>query len=269
MVQPGADMPPERETSIRRGLEVLLALGTDEALARDGLGVVAISEQLGREKSQVSRTLKLLSEYGLVDRNPDTLAYRLGWRIYALSHLAGERRLIDEAGPLLARLVAETSEPAHLSVLQGANALTLRSENTVRSVQAVDWVGRGLPVYCSTAGRALLLDAGLEDLKRLIGDMRFEPLAPNTVRDVEDFAARIAVDRERGYVVAHEELEAGLTAVAVPVRDVQGRIIAALNVGGPTFRFAEHTEDAARYLLAAAADLSAALGAPASPAVHA
>ena len=258
-------MAPERETSIRRGIEVLLALGTEDALAHDGLGVVAISEQLEREKSQVSRTLKLLAEYGLVDRDPDTLAYRLGWRIYALSHLAGERRLLDEAGPLLKRLVAETSERAHLSVLQGANALTLLSENTVRSVQAVDWVGRGLPVYCSAAGRALLLDAELDELQRLLGDTRFEPLAANTVRDVEELAARIAAERERGYVVAGEELEAGLTAVAVPVRDVQGRIVAALNVGGPTFRFAEHTDAAARHLLAAAAELSGALDSPRSP----
>src|SRR5689334_7555302 len=98
-------MSVERETSIRRGIEVLLALGTDEATVSDGLGVVAIADRLDREKSQVSRTLKLLSEYGLVDRDPDTLAYRLGWRIYALSRLAGERRLIDEAAPLLARLV--------------------------------------------------------------------------------------------------------------------------------------------------------------------
>lgn len=258
-------MAPERETSIRRGIEVLLALGSEEAIARGGLGVIAISEQLEREKSQVSRTLKILAEYGLVDRDPDSLVYRLGWRIYALSHLAGERRLLDEARPLLVRLVAATSERAHLSVLQGASALTILSENPMQAVQAVGWVGRVLPVYCSAAGRALLLDTAPDDLRRLLGDMRFEQLAPNTVRDVDDLAARIATERERGYVVADEELESGLTAVAVPVRDVHGRIIAALNVGGPRFRFLEHTDEAARHLLAAAAELSAALGAPQPP----
>jgi DNA-binding IclR family transcriptional regulator len=95
--------------------------------------------------------------------------------------------------------------------------------------------------------------------------VRFEPLAPNTVRDVEELAARIAAERKRGFVVAAEELEAGLTAVAVPVREEQGRIVAALNVGGPTFRFAAHADAAGRHLLAAAEDLSAALGAPRGP----
>ena len=82
---------------MRRGLEVLLSLGSDAAIAHGGLGVTRIAEMLGREKSQVSRTLKTLAEYGLVDRDPDTLAYRLGWRIYALASLAGEPRLLDEA----------------------------------------------------------------------------------------------------------------------------------------------------------------------------
>ena len=262
-------MAAERETSVRRGIEVLLALSSDEAIARGGLGVVAISEELGREKSQVSRTLKILAEYGLVDRDPDTLVYRLGWRIYALSHLAGERRLLDAARPVLVQLVAATSERAHLSVLQGASALTILSESPMRAVQVVGWVGRALPVYCSSAGRALLFDTEPADLERLLGNLRFEPLAPNTVRDVDDLAARIAADRERGYVIADEELEAGLTAVAVPVCDVHGRIIAALNVGGPQYRFAEHIDAAAQHLLAAAAELSAALGAPRPSGMHA
>ena len=86
----------ERETSIRRGVEVLLSLSSDESLDMGGLGVTRISELLGREKSQVSRALKALNEYGLVERTKDN-GYRLGWRLYALAQLAGERRLLETA----------------------------------------------------------------------------------------------------------------------------------------------------------------------------
>src|ERR1700731_4422926 len=88
----------ERETSIRRGVEVLLSLANEETVAAGGLGVTRIAELLGREKSQVSRSLKALSEYGLVERNADS-SYRLGWRLYALAQLAGERRLLEAAAP--------------------------------------------------------------------------------------------------------------------------------------------------------------------------
>ena len=94
-----ADVRSERETSIRRGVETLLSLSSDQAIAEGGLGVTRIAEILGREKSQVSRALSTLAEYGLVDRDPDTLAYRLGWRIFAMANLAGERRLLDYAKP--------------------------------------------------------------------------------------------------------------------------------------------------------------------------
>ena len=100
-------VPTDRETSIRRGIEVLLSLGSEEALKDGGMGVTRISEMLGREKSQVSRALKALAEYGLVERNRDALTYRLGWRIYALAQLAGEPRLLEE-GPRLRRLAIET-----------------------------------------------------------------------------------------------------------------------------------------------------------------
>ena len=108
MLQPATRLarwprPADRETSIRRSLEVLLSLGSEPAIESGGLGVTRIADLLGREKSQVSRTLKTLATFGLVDRDPDTLAYRLGWRIYALASLAGDRRLLDLARPILKR----------------------------------------------------------------------------------------------------------------------------------------------------------------------
>src|ERR1700729_301340 len=99
----------ERETSIRRGVEVLLSLSSDESLDTGGLGVTRISELLGREKSQVSRALKALNEYGLVERTKDN-GYRLGWRLYALAQLAGERRLLETAAPLMRRLAPTPGE---------------------------------------------------------------------------------------------------------------------------------------------------------------
>ena len=163
----------------------LLSLGSDAAIARGGLGVTRIAEMLGREKSQVSRTLKTLADFGLVDRDPDTLAYRLGWRIYALASLAGERRLLDDARPVLRRLVDEFEERAFLSVLQGPDTLTILSESSDYAVQAIGWVGRVTPAYCTSVGQALLLDHDRPSLDRLFRDTEFRRLGPNTARNVK------------------------------------------------------------------------------------
>ena len=245
---------------MRRGVEVLLALGSEQAIAQGGLGVTRIAEQLGREKSQISRTLKILAEHGLVDRDPDTLAYRLGWRIFALANLAGERRLLDEGRPLLQRLVARLSERAHLSVLQGADTLTIASESSAQSLQAVGWVGRMVPAYCTSVGQALLLDHSRAELGMVFEDVRFERLGPNTARNVAQLAARIEAARERGYALADEEMEPGLLAVAAPVRDAHGRIVAALNVSGPRFRLIDRLDVMGREVAAAGVELSKALG---------
>ena len=245
---------------------MLLALGSEQAIDHGGLGVTRIAETLGREKSQVSRTLKILAHYGLVDRDPDSLAYRLGWRIFALANLAGERRLLDEARPLLAHLVSQLSERAHLSVLEGAETLTILSESPPQSLQAVGWVGRGVPAYATSVGKALLMDHSRAELELVFEGIPFERLGPNTARTIADLERRIGEAREHGFATSDEEMEPGLVAAAAPVRDAHGRIVAALNVSGPKFRMADRLDEAGAELVAAAERLSASLGAGADPA---
>jgi DNA-binding IclR family transcriptional regulator len=222
---------------------VLLALGDDEAAETGGLGVVRVAELLGREKSQVSRTLKTLAGHGFVDRDPETLRYRLGWHIYALAARTGRSRLLVLAPPLLRELVDELGETAHLSVLEGAEVLTLLSERSPRLVQATDWSGRRVPAHCTSSGRALLLD---EDSGSLSDELR----------------RHILRARELGYAAVDGEFESGLVGVAAPVRDLGGRLVAALNVSGPKYRLGEGLEAAGEEVRCAADELSSRLGRP-------
>jgi IclR family KDG regulon transcriptional repressor len=220
-------------------MEVLMSLGSEEAMSQGGMRVTQIGERLGREKSQVSRALKVLAEYGLVERAHDALSYRLGWRIYALAQLGGRPRLLEEAAPRLRALAARTQERAHLSVLQGAEVLTLLSESAGRAVEAVGWVGRMTPAYCTSAGRALLFDHDREQLEARFAGVDLRRLAPNTPTDLDTVAALVEEARERGYALSDEEFEAGLVGVAAPVRDASGAIVASFNVSAPTFRVAD------------------------------
>ena len=237
-----------------------MVLGRDEAVENGGLGVVRIAELIGREKSQVSRALKMLAESGFVDRDPATLYYHLGWRFFALAARAGEQRLLNVAPPLLERLIKSLGETAHLSVLQGTEVLTVLSKSPPHAVKAVGWSGRTVPVYCTSSGRALLFDHDRDALRELFSGVEFHELGPNTVRDVEELYERVVAARARGYALVDEEFEFGLVGAAAPVRDFKGSIVAALNVSAPRFRLGERLEDAGREVISAADELSALLG---------
>jgi IclR family transcriptional regulator, KDG regulon repressor len=247
-------------TGLSRGVDVLIALSEEGAARSGGLGVVQIAELIGQEKSQVSRTLKTLAGSGLVERHPDTRGYRLGWRLFSLAAQAGDQRLLEAAPPVLATLMDELGETVHLSVLRGVDVLTVLSESPLRAIQAEGWVGHTVPAYCSSAGRALLVDLDRDALRSLFAGTEFRRLAPSTTSNVDELARRVAKARTRGYAIVEEELEPGLVGAAAPVRDFTGRVAAALNVSAPTFRYAGKLDAAGRTIRAAADRLSLVLG---------
>lgn len=253
-------MVADTATSLRRGIAVLRALGSDEALGAGGLGVVRIAQLVGDDKSQASRTLKTLAEYGLVDRDPETRAYRLGWAVFALAGRAGDTGLLAAGEPIVLDLAHALGERAHLTVLRGSDVLTVLSYATPHTIQAAGWVGRTVPAYCTASGHALLVDHRRDALRQLFRGARLARLAPNTPRSIEELAERIDAARARGWAVADEEFEPGLVAVAAPVRDFRERIVAALNVSAPRFRFDEQLDKAAPRVVEAANALSAELG---------
>ncbi|MBW3579291.1 MAG: IclR family transcriptional regulator [Actinobacteria bacterium] len=253
-------MAPRTGTSLKRAIALLVALSGDEQPVSGELGVTRLAEIIGEDKSQVSRSLRTLADEGFVDRDPDTLAYRLGWRLYCLAARAGDRRLLELAGPVLRRLVGQLGERSHLSVLDGTQVLTVLTESPPHAVQTAGWVGRPVPAHCTSAGRALLLDHDEASLSVLLADAGFERLGPRAPRDVRELYGRIVVARELGYAIVDEEFEPALVAAAAPVRDFRGRIVCALNVSGPKFRLGDGLADAGRILRTAAEEFSRDLG---------
>lgn len=241
-----------------RVAQPLLAFGDDG----EPHGVSELARAVGRERSQVSRMLKALSVSGIVEQDPVTRAYRLGWNLRVLAGSAGDLPLVRASRPALQLLVAKTREVALLSVQQADSSLTvLREEPPYHSLRAGGWVGRRSPLHCTASGRALLFDADdelVEDMTATgLGARDLGPSAPGTLDEVLD---RLRRERLRGYSVASEELEIGLTSVAVPVRDRDRRIRGVLNVSAPTPRIVQKTAAVAKLLARVAASVSASLG---------
>jgi IclR family transcriptional regulator, KDG regulon repressor len=253
-------MPSPADSNLARGVELLVTLETEEAQRRGGLGVLDVARMVGREKSQVSRGLKTLAELGLVDRDPDTLDYRLGWRLFALAARAGDAQLLSLAPPVLGALVTRLGETVHLSVLRGTDVMTVLSEPSPSALRATGWIGRRVPAHCTSSGRALLLDHDADALRSLFGTGALEPAGPGAPRDVGELARRVAAARAQGHALVDEEREPGLVGAGAPVRDFRGRIVAALNVSAPKFRLTEGLAAAGIEVQRAADELSHRIG---------
>lgn len=252
-------MATEGSSGLHRTLAILTALGSPDAAERGGLGVAEIARRVGKEKSQVSRALKALAQTGLVERDQDTLGYRLGWQVFTLASNAGRPRLLAVAPAVLRRLVNVLKERVHLTVLTPDGALTVLSESPMRAVQATGWVGRVTPLHTTSSGRALLFDHSDDEVRMLLAGTPFGNGEPKAPKDADDFLARLARARNVGYAALEEEFEAGLVAAAAPVRDFRGRVTAALNVSAPKYRMGRELEHAGRLVGAAARQLSIAM----------
>ncbi len=248
-------------SGLRRDMALLHALASDEARARGGLGVVRLAEMLGRDKSQVSRALRALEQVGLVARDAATREYRLGWQLFGLAARAGEPRLLHCAPPLMRDLVGQLGESVHLCVLQANQVLTVLTEAPQHAFRASGWVGRNFPAYCSSAGRALLVDSTRDDLARRFLHTAFVPFGPvQLVHSVAELYDQVALARRRGYATVCEEFEPELVGVSAPVRDFRGQVVAALNVSAPKFRMGATLDAAGRATALVAGQLSAQLG---------
>jgi DNA-binding IclR family transcriptional regulator len=199
-------------------------------------------------------------ELGLVERTEDG-RHRLGWRLFTLAARAGDQRLLLLATPVMRRLADLTHERVHLSVLRGVDVLTILSESSGQTIEAVGWVGRTTPVLNTSTGRALLLDHTDDELRRFLDPLTFSGQHPEAAQDLDDLLERINRARDRGFALASGEFEPGLVGAAAPVRGIHGQIVAALNVSAPSYRLGSRLPWLGKQVAAAATHLTHAVSA--------
>lgn len=217
--------------SVERALAIL------DILARSGeAGVTAIAKELGVHKSTAFRLVTTLEQGGLVEQSEERGKYRLGMGILRLAGATTARLdLVQEARPISRRLAAATGETVNIAVLADRAALYLDQVAGSSSLQPHNWVGQHIPLHATSNGKVLL--SGLDDdaLSRTLGD-DLPAYTEATVTDLQLLSKEVAEVRERGFSTAVDELEVGLTAVAAPIHNAHGDVIAAISVSGPTFR---------------------------------
>lgn len=241
--------------SVDRALTILAAL------ARYGeAGVTDLARDLGVHKSTAFRLVATLESHGLVEQTEDRGKYRLGVGLLRLAGATTARLdVVQEARPVCRKLAADTGETVNVAVLADRAALYLDQVAGSRALQSHNWVGQHIPLHATSNGKVLLSGLEAESLADLLGTL--PAYTDMTITKKGQLRRELDRVREQGYAVAVDELEVGLTAVAAPIRNAHGDVIASMSVSGPTFRLdGERVATVVALLVAAAGEVSHRLG---------
>lgn len=207
-------------------------------LEKQSLGVTEISEMLGIHKSNVHNILSTYLDMGYVEKDDENDKYSLGPGIYRLSYALGGRFSLERfVQPYIKELANRLSESIIVSVPVGRNVMYIGGEHPdIEGVYTrLTYIGNQNPMYCTSTGKAML--AFMDEKSRNIClDCVLEPRTEFTITSRQALEANLALIRQRGYATDHMEFQLGLSCIAAPLFNTQGKLIGTLTISGSSER---------------------------------
>lgn len=222
-------------SSVSNAIKILQAFKMDEPQK----GVRELATELGIGKSSVQRILATLATEGFVRKNEETNKYELGLSVLGLSSIVlNHIDLHNESIAIITNIANKCKETSHLAVLDNLQVVYLCKVESGDSIKLPTYSGLHNYTHCTSSGK-LLLAHSKPFLVDAILKNGLERLTPTTITDPNDFLHELQKIRKNGYSVSLGEFRPGVSSVSAPVRNHAGKVIAAINLVGPSARFSE------------------------------
>lgn len=251
--------------SIERALLLLEALSQHSS----GCSIKQLAELTGLNKSTIHRILHTLLTFGYVRQNPKTDDYHLGFQILNLSnHLMEEFDIVSIAKPYIKKACDETGLVIQLSTRNNDSAVFLdKVENPNQNVRMYSKVGRSIPLYCSSSGKALLAWNEPEEILHTVNSTNYQAFTQYTIPDSTAFLQEIDVIQKKGYAIDFFEHEITVCCAAAPIINSSRKTVAAVCFAGTFLQInASNLPDYIRKIHETAKNISAQLGCTSYPA---
>lgn len=224
-----ADRPAEFVEALAKGLAILESFDS----AHPEMTLSEVARRVGLSPAAARRSLITLQTLGYVGQKDKRFHLRakimtLGSAFYFSAGIG------DILQPNLRELVEAFGDASSVGTLDGEDVIYIAHYSVQRARRAAAVVGARYPACATSLGRVLL--AGLPDaaLNAYLAKVQPPELTSKTIRDPQALREEIMTVRENGYSTTVDQLDYGITAIAVPIRDLDGRTIAALNSSGYT-----------------------------------
>jgi IclR family pca regulon transcriptional regulator len=230
MLENNSVRSPEFVQSFERGLLVIQAFG--EGHAR--MSLTEIAERAGLSRATARRFLITLTDLGFA--HTDGQVFTLSPKVLNLGYsYLSSFGLPSLALPVMERTVSLLQESCSLSVLDGADIVYVARVSVSRIMSVRIDVGTRFAAFATSMGRVFLADLSERDREDLFYSAPRPQFTPHTITSFGELNQVLDVVSDRGFALACEELESGLLAIAVPIRQHRtGRVVAALNISANT-----------------------------------
>jgi DNA-binding IclR family transcriptional regulator len=219
--------------SVDRAAALLKAV----ASSKQPLTVVELAAQCGLNRSTAWRLLATLDSQGLVERDPMTQRYSVGYAIFQIAAAGDHDAFVRRAHPVLERLANDTGETVNLAVVKRFELVYVHQVEAPQ-IMSPNWLGRSVALHATSSGKAFL--AWLpEDERKVLVPPRLERFTETTITERRRLEEELEEVQRDGYSVCVGELEETLYGVSAPILNERGRPIAIVSVWGPQHRVPE------------------------------
>lgn len=202
-------------------------------------GISEIAEVVGLHKATAHRIVTTLVNYGYLERATDGQKYRLGLELANLGFKVIRRMdLRREALPFMQKLVEEWGETCDLSILDHGRVFYLEVLRSHHALTIAAAVGQRLPAHCTANGKLLLAYLPPAELDAILSQP-LESFTASTITSPDVLRTQFKEFRDQGFAVDYEEFELGICAVAAPICNRKGVVIAAIGGPSPTSRMTQ------------------------------
>ncbi len=240
--EPAPPTPPRRDgdtqilSSVANAARLLKEFGKSDR----ELGVTELSRRLGIGKSTTHRLLHTLASEKLLDRDPETGAYRLALTMHELgSSVPASLDLHSASSAILDQLRNITRETVQIAVLDGRQVVYVERREAPQTLRLFGQVGHRNDAHCTSTGKVLLAALDTPQLDELLNGWQMPAYTPYTIVDERALRRHLATVRQQGWAENVNEFELGVASVSAPLRTALGETVAAVSVAGPIQRLGD------------------------------
>jgi len=227
------DAPAARPRTIQ-SVDRAAALLNEIADSRRPPTVAELAETCGLNRSTTWRLLDTLDRHGLVERDPVSQRYTVGYAFLRIASSAAHDPVVRRARPVLEQLALDTGEAVNLAIARRFDLVYVDQVDPPQ-IMAPNWLGRSVPLHATSSGKAFLAYLDKDERDAMLGD-RLERFTKTTITDRRALGRELEAVRRDGYAVCVGELEESLFGASAAVLTERGRPLAIVSVWGPEHR---------------------------------